>query len=117
MIGMSLYPYWAMDSKREPSAEKTITDCIANINHVAEKFGKDVMIVETGFEVDERHPEKMEAGRDQLRRIIHEAKTMTNGHCRGVFYWEPQCLPGGYRLGAFGSKGMPTAIMDGFIEP
>ena len=35
---------------------------------------------------------------------------------RGVFYWEPQCLPGGYKLGAFDSTGTPTAIMDGFIE-
>ena len=31
-------------------------------------------------------------------------------------YWEPQCLPGGYKLGAFNSKGAPTVIMDGFIE-
>ena len=116
MIGMSLYPYWAMDGHPELNADDIITDCIANIRHCSEKYGCDVMIVETGYEVDERHPEKMEEGRRQLTRVIREARHETNGRCRGVFYWEPQCLPGGYKLGAFDSKAAPTAIMDGFIE-
>ena len=34
----------------------------------------------------------------------------------GVFYWEPQCLPGGYKLGAFDSNTAPTVIMDGFLQ-
>lgn len=116
MIGMSLYPYWAMDSKKQPDAETTITNCMANIRRVGKKYGKDVMIVETGFEVDEKNPQIMEEGRKQLERIIQEAHHQTDGRCRGVFYWEPQCKPGTYKLGAFSSKGVPTAIMDGFIE-
>ena len=104
MIGMSLYPYWAMEGHPELNADQIITDCIANIKRVSEKFGCDVMIVETGYEVDEK------------RTVIKEARHETGGHCRGVFYWEPQCLPGGYKLGAFNSQGAPTAIMDGFIE-
>ena len=116
MVGMSLYPYWAMEGHPELNAEDIITDCIANIRHVSEKYKCDVMIVETGFEVDEQHPEKMEEGRRQLTRVIREARTLTGGHCRGVFYWEPQCLPGGYKLGAFDSKAAPTAIMEGFVE-
>lgn len=116
MIGMSLYPYWAMKGKREPNADQTITDCIANIRRVSEKFGCDVMIVETGYEVDESNPEIMSQGCRQLKRVIREARNETNGHCRGVFYWEPQCLPGGYKLGAFDSTGTPTEIMNGFLE-
>lgn len=116
MIGMSLYPYWAIQSKKEPDGDKTITDCMENIRRVSKKFDCDVMIVETGYEVDESHPEIMEQGRRQLKRVIHEARYETEGRCRGVFYWEPQCLPGGYKLGAFNSKGAPTVIMDGFIE-
>lgn len=116
MVGMSLYPYWAMEGKPDVKADQIITDCIANIRHVSEKFGCDVMIVETGYEVDEKHPEVMEEGRRQLTRVIREARNETNGRCRGVFYWEPQCTPGGYKLGAFDSKGAPTVIMDGFIE-
>ena len=116
MIGMSLYPYWAMEGHPELKADDIITDCIANIRHVSEKYKCDVMIVETGYEVDEKHPEVMEEGRRQLTRVIREARYETEGHCRGVFYWEPQCMPGGYKLGAFDSKGTPTAIMNGFIE-
>ena len=116
MVGMSLYPYWAMDGHPELNADGIITDCISNIRHVSEKYNCDVMIVETGYEVDERHPEKMEEGRRLLARVVREARNETDGHCRGVFYWEPQCLPGGYKLGAFNSKAAPTVIMDGFIE-
>lgn len=116
MVGMSLYPYWAMEGHPELRADDIITDCIANIRHVSEKYQCDVMIVETGYEVDEQHPEKMEEGRRQLTRVVTEARNETGGHCRGVFYWEPQCLPGGYKLGAFDSNAAPTAIMDGFIE-
>ncbi len=116
MIGMSLYPYWATKGGTPEQDNKIITDCMANIRHCSEKYGCDVMIVETGFEVDEQHPEKMEEGRRQLARVIREARTATNGHCRGVFYWEPQCLPGGYKLGAFDHHAAPTAIMEGFVE-
>ena len=116
MIGMSLYPYWAMEGHPELKADDIITNCIKNIRYVSQKYGCDVMIVETGYEVNEQHPEIMEEGRRQLSRVIHETRTETGGHCRGVFYWEPQCRPGGYKLGAFNSKGQPTVIMDGFIE-
>ena len=116
MIGMSLYPYWAMDGHPELKADDIITDCIKNIRHVSEKYQCDVMIVETGYEVDESHPEKMEEGRRLLTRVIRESRGETNGRCRGVFYWEPQCLPGGYKLGAFDSKAAPTVIMDGFLQ-
>ena len=116
MVGMSLYPYWARDGHPEVNADDVITDCMANIRHVSEKYGCDVMIVETGYEVDEAHPEVMEEGRRQLARVIREARTQTGGHCRGVFYWEPQCLPGGYKLGAFDHNAAPTVIMKGFLE-
>ena len=114
MIGMSLYPYWALDSGLETDEEEAITHCIENINHVWEKYRTPVMLVETGFEVDESRPEVMEKGKDQLRRIIRESRA--TGHCRGIFYWEPECRPDRYKLGAFGSDGRPTAIMDGFDE-
>ena len=116
MIGMSLYPYWAMEGHPELKADDIITDCMSNIRHVSEKYKCDVMIVETGFEVDEQHPEKMDEGRRQLTRVIKEARSMTNGRCRGVFNWEPQCLPGGYKLGAIDHNAAPTAIMEAFVE-
>jgi arabinogalactan endo-1,4-beta-galactosidase len=33
-----------------------------------------------------------------------------------VFYWEPQCRPSQYRLGAFTEDGRPTVIMDAFRD-
>lgn len=116
MIGMSLYPYWSMKAGKEPSAEKTISDCIENIKLVSRKYGCDVMITETGFEVDERHPEVMEAGRQQLSSLIRKCLTETDSHCKGIFYWEPQCRPSQYKLGAFTEDGRPTVIMDAFKE-
>ena len=114
IVGMSLYPYWALDSGLETDDEETIDHCISNINHVWEKYGTPCMIVETGFEVDESRPEIMEKGRDQLARIIRESRA--TGHCLGIFYWEPECHPGQYKLGAFTSDGRPTVIMEAFSE-
>ena len=34
IIGMSLYPYWALDSGLETDEEEAITHCMQNINHV-----------------------------------------------------------------------------------
>ena len=115
MVGMSLYPYWAIEKGRD-DADGVISDCIANIGYVYDRFGKETIIVETGFLVDEGNPAVMEQGRSQLARIIREARDSTAGHCHGVFYWEPECRPGRYRLGAFGSDGRPTVIMRAFTE-
>ena len=116
LIGMSLYPYWAAEERGRSDADGVIEDCIANIRHLYEKFGKESIIVETGYEVDMARPELMEAGRRQLAKLIRGAMDETDGHCRGVFYWEPECLPGGYNLGAFDSDAKPTVIMDAFRD-
>jgi uncharacterized ion transporter superfamily protein YfcC len=116
MIGMSLYPYWALDGGFRDDEEQTITDCIENIKYVSERFGCDVMIVETGFLVDESDPVRMETSRRQLARVIRESINNTDGRCKGVFYWEPECRPSQYKLGAFTEDGRPTVIMDAFKE-
>lgn len=111
MVGMSLYPYWALEENKRDSAEATITECMENIKHVAKEFGCDVMLVEVGM--DALNPEE---GYRQLSRIIREAKENTEGYCRGIFYWEPECKPSQYRLGAFSEDGHPTKIMQAFEE-
>ena len=116
MIGMSLYPYWALDGGFRTDEDQTITDCIENIRYVSEKFGCDVMIVETGFLVDEKDPARLEKGRQQLARVIRESINETDGRCKGVFYWEPECKPSQYKLGAFTEDGRPTVIMDAFKD-
>ena len=116
MIGMSLYPYWALDGGFRTDEDQTITDCIENIRYVSEKFGSDIMIVETGFYVDENDPARLERGRKQLARVIRESIHETDGRCKGVFYWEPECKPSQYKLGAFTEDGHPTVIMDAFMD-
>ncbi len=116
MIGMSLYPYW---SSAEGTADELIDMCIGNINGLTARYGCDVMIVETGMECGDEKGNLassgiLEAGRRNLSRLIDECLTGTEGRCRGVFYWEPQCSPRQYRLGAFTEDGKPTVIMDAF---
>ena len=117
MIGMSLYPYWA-ESFHNKTAEQTISGCMANIQKVKAKYGCDVMIVETGMLcADEQgklaSASVLEEGYKQLARIIKESKEVG---CKGVFYWEPECKPSQYKLGAFTEDGFPTRIMDAFKE-
>ncbi len=116
MIGMSLYPYWALDGHKRNNADTVITECMQNIKYVSEKYGTDVMIVETGMEVNERNQAVIDEGYRQLMRVLTESKNETEGHCHGVFYWEPECSPRQYKLGAFDSKGHPTHIMDAFKD-
>lgn len=110
VIGMSLYPYWAMADGREPDAEKTLDDCIANINAVAAKYNCDVMVVETGVEAD-----KPKEGKIFMQKLLQAALHRTANRCRGVFYWAPECCHGPYKLGAF-NHDRPTEIMDAFTE-
>ena len=107
MIGLSVYPYWDQDAGLEQDDEGTLRDCIANINALYERYGTELMIVETGYEV--KRPEE---GRAFMQRLIDASRTQTNGHCHGVFYWAPE-LEGHYPLGAFRDH-RPTVIMDAF---
>lgn len=111
MIGMSVYPYWAMEGGFRPDADSTINDAIANIRRLKEKYGTDVMIVETGF--DARNPEE---GKALLARLIDASLNETDGACRGVWYWAPEInADAAYHLGAFAAD-RPTAIMEAFRE-
>lgn len=113
MVGMSLYPYWAARSGHE-DADQVIADCMKNIAHVYERFGKESMIVETGAEVALEDPDKMAESIRQMELIVKSARSTP--HCHGLFYWNPCCRPMGYRLGAFDMEGRPTGIMKAFTE-
>ena len=109
-IGMSVYPQW---SNRDQSSKEAVEDVIDNINNLWDNFQCPVIIVETGVNIN--HPDE---GYDFLSRLINAAMNDTNGHCTGVFYWEPEAphsYNGGYDLGAF-ENFRPTRIMDAFTE-
>lgn len=110
-IGMSVYPYWAMEGGYCKDTDETISRSIANIRHLKERYGTDVMIVETG--VDARNPAE---GKQILAELLDAAYTQTDGACTGVIYWAPEInADADYHLGAFASD-RPTAIMDAFTE-
>lgn len=109
IIGMSLYTYWAITEGKRTDANAIVDECISNINHLYDKFGTPSMLVEVGM--DAYDPE---GGSATLEKILTDARTKTDGHCLGAFYWEPACRPSKYRLGAFGEDGRPTKIMETF---
>lgn len=119
MIGMSIYPYWTMLEHEDYTAEKTIADCIVNVKKVSDRYNCDVMIVETGMECADDQGKLVSAtvlaqGKMLMSRLLKECLENTNRRCKGVFYWEPECRPSQYQLGAFTENGRPTVIMDAF---
>lgn len=104
MIGMSLYPYWAEQQGETGGWMKVADDCIANINHLKQKYNKPVMICEIGMPYDQPEP---------CKQLIVK---MMGASVEGIFYWEPQAPNGyndGYSLGCF-DNGAPTSALDPF---
>jgi arabinogalactan endo-1,4-beta-galactosidase len=104
VIGMSLYP--------TTSNWQTLNDqCIANINDMITRYGKEVMICEVGMPWDAAETSYL-----FLNDLITRAKAIPNNKCLGVFYWEPQGYNNwkGYTLGAFDNTGKPTKALDAF---
>ena len=121
IIGTSVYPYWSMMSGRYTSEDEVINKSVDNIKFLGMKYGCDVMIVETGMECADDNGRladdvRLEKSRCQLLKLLKSSRDNTNGYCNGVFYWEPECTPSAYRLGAFTEDGRPTKIMDAFRE-
>lgn len=113
IIGMSLYP----DDFSKQITEQKISEYIANVKHLYTKFGKNCMLVEVGVPVGQ--PEE---SYKTLKKVLDLSKNSADGHCLGVFYWEPDAYAGyngGYSLGAstkVGTKVKLTKAMDAFKE-
>lgn len=104
VIGMSLYP--------SPSNWSTLdAQCLANMNDMVSRYGKEVMIVETGMSWDQ--PGACNAF---LSDIISKTKSVSNNKGLGVLYWEPEAYGNwqGYTLGAFDNAGKPTSALNAF---
>lgn len=116
IIGMSLYPYWAIDGGKEPDAASTLRDALDNIRHLKTKYGNDVMITEVGVESD-----KPAEGLQFMNAMFDGVINDVDGACIGVFYWAPEAYTvlgedgkrHGYALGAF-SDGKPTVILNSY---
>lgn len=91
IIGMSYYPYWA--------GARVVQELSYNLNYMSTKYGKEVMICETGD-----HEATPDVTYDLIEKEKNALKAVANNKGIGIFYWEPEAntsvTPEGYRLGA-----------------
>lgn len=109
MIGLSYYPWW-LDGK--PDYTLSIDDLGRNMNNLAARYGKEVMVVEVGGEDN-----KPQNTYDMLVAVQQKVKAVPNGMGKGVIYWEPQGARSWshYALSAWGDDGKPTKALDAFL--
>lgn len=106
ILGVSLYP--ELDKADWYSTH--IDACINNLNSIASKLNKDVMICEIGTPSISTWNGK----RAIINAVIRAREEVKR--CKGVFYWEPQCNSGwnGYAMGGFLSTGKPADALKVF---
>ena len=106
VIGMSYYPYWIKSDYKA-----TIGDLANNLNDMAARYDKEVMIVEVGgVDTEEQNTY------DMLIAVIKAVKAVPNNKGLGVLYWEPQGAKSWshYELSAWRSDGKPSMALDAF---
>lgn len=103
VIGMSLYATPANWSAMNAS-------CLANMNDMVARYGREVMVVETGMSWDQAM-----ACQSFLTDLINKTKSVTGNKGTGVLYWEPEAYNWqGYTFGAFDNSGKPTVALNAF---
>ena len=109
VIGLSYYPYWLNGN---PDYTLSIDDLGNNLNDMASRYGKEVMVVEVGGE-----DYKVQNTYDMLVAVQKKVKAVPNGKGLGVIYWEPEGAKSWsyYGLSAWGSDGKPTKALDAFL--
>jgi arabinogalactan endo-1,4-beta-galactosidase len=108
VIGFSYYPYWL---NGKPDYTLSINDLASNLNDMASRYGKEVMVVEVGGEaVKEQNTYNM------LLAVQQKVREVPNGKGLGVIYWEPEGASSWshYALSAWGNDGKPTKALDAF---
>ena len=108
VIGLSYYPFWIKKDYSE-----TIADLQKNLNDMASRYQKEVMVVEVGG-VDEQ----VQNTRELIAATIKAVRAVPNNKGLGVLYWEPQGAKSwsGYGLSAWQPDGKPSPALDAFKE-
>jgi len=108
VIGLSYYPFWIKTDYKE-----NIADLANNLNDMAARYDKEVMVVEVGG-VDKQEQNTY----DMLTAVIKAVKAVPNNKGLGVIYWEPQGAKSwsGYELSAWRADGKPSMALDAFKE-
>nr|WP_315152419.1 glycosyl hydrolase 53 family protein [uncultured Flavobacterium sp.] len=108
VIGLSYYPFWIKKDYSE-----TLADLQKNLNDMASRYQKEVMVVEVGG-VDEQ----VQNTKELLAATIKAVRAVPNNKGLGVLYWEPQGAKSwsGYALSAWQQDGKPSPALDAFKE-
>jgi arabinogalactan endo-1,4-beta-galactosidase len=109
VIGLSYYPYWLTG---KPDYTLSINDLAYNLNDMASRYQKEVMVVEVGGE-----DSKPQNTYDMLVAVINKVKAVPNDKGLGVIYWEPQGAASWskYPLSAWTAEGKPSMAMKAFL--
>lgn len=109
VIGLSYYPYWLEGS---PDYTLSIDDLGRNLDDMAARYGKEVMVVEVGGE--DTRPQNTY---DMLVAVQRKVKAVPGNKGLGVIYWEPQGARSWskYALSAWGDDGRPTKAIEAFL--
>jgi arabinogalactan endo-1,4-beta-galactosidase len=108
MMGFSVYPYWA-EHYHQISYETCMEAFTRSMREIPARFGKDVMLVETGgLDIDEAGSRKLFA--DLLKVMERQPK------CKGILLWEPQgaSVWSDYPLNSWRADGSPSAALEVF---
>jgi arabinogalactan endo-1,4-beta-galactosidase len=109
VVGLSYYPFW----------HGTLTQLRTNLDDLATRYGKDVMIVETQYgwtlqngdslgdflwqdsQLVPGYPATPGGQLGFVSDLVSALAAVPGGHGAGVFYWQPEWLPGvGWTPGA-----------------
>lgn len=107
IIGASYYPYWE-------GHDYTVTiDALGNnLNDMTTRYGKEVMVVETGGAYNQ-----VQNTYDMLVAVIRKVDAVPSQMGLGVIYWEPEGEKtwSGYSLSCWSAGGKPTHALDAFL--
>lgn len=99
VIGASYYPAWT---------QNPVETCVSFCNSISSKYNKDIMIMEVGYNwnktkkngyegqltsnapgYNEKYPFTQEGHCGFMADMINGMKSVNNGRCAGILYWDP----------------------------
>jgi len=109
ILGLSYYPYYNSHTYTQDNAGLQ-----TSMTNLATRFGRPVMVVETGTDYTQPAP-----GYKGLNDLFNRVARVPNGNGAGVFYWEPEGYFSfsKYKLNAWDdSTKQPSQIMDAYLH-
>ena len=106
VIGASYYPFWD-----NTDYLNTIEDLSNNLNDMATRYNKEVMVVEIGGDFA-----LVPNTQNMITAVINAVKNVPNNKGIGVIYWEPEGEKSwsGYQLNCWQINGKPSIALDAF---